>query len=226
MYKRTLLTLGLLLASCVMQASQQKSVSHMQTVSIDLSIKDPNIISVKNDRIKQYAAVKGAAVASIDSDSGILNIKPTAMFYEKPFSMIVFTEKNMRYTLISNPRSIPAQDIVLENKKIVEGSNESIAGYEAKISNLIKAMIHNNELSGYKKLNTDAKTNKENLRIVTKYSGDDYIGEVLTYVNKKEKNIRLTEDGFYDPKVLAISLSSNSLRPGEMVKVYRVVKNG
>jgi type-F conjugative transfer system secretin TraK len=213
--------------SLITNAAQYKDVNNMQTMTVDLSIKDPNIISVKNDRIKQYSSVKGAIAASIDTESGILNLKPTIMYYEKPFSMIIFTEKGQRYTLISNPKNIPAQDIVLANNALVDQTKESniTYTYEAELANLIKAMIKQQDIDGFKKDLLNHETNEENTTLESRYVGNKVSGEVLVFKNNKDKPQKIIEEQFYSPKVLAVSLSNALLNPNAITKVYRVVSN-
>ncbi|MBP9777670.1 MAG: type-F conjugative transfer system secretin TraK [Rickettsiaceae bacterium] len=226
MSKRLIFIL-LTIFSLTTNAAQYKDVNNMQTMTVDLSIKDPNIISVKNDRIKQYSSVKGAMAASIDTESGILNLKPTVMYYEKPFSMIIFTEKGQRYTLISSPKNIPAQDIVLTNNTILDQSKDLNATYtyEAELANLIKAMIKQQNIEGFKKDLLNHETNEENTTLESRYSGNKISGEVLVFKNNKDKPQKIMEEQFYSPKVLAVSLSNALLNPNDITKVYRVVSN-
>ena len=105
MLNRLIIALGVVFAVMPSFAAQYKEVTHMQTLTVDLSTKDPNVISLKNDRIKQYSAVKGLVSASIDQDSGILSLKPTIMHYDKPFSLIVFTEKGFVDTIVAKTKT-------------------------------------------------------------------------------------------------------------------------
>lgn len=227
MPKKFIFILMSTLLAATTHAAQYKDVTNMQTLTVDLSIKDPNIISAKNDRIQQYSAVKGAVTASIDSETGILNLKPTVMYYERPFSMIVFTEHGNRYTLISNPKNLPAQDIVLVNNEILNKENNiNSSSYDAEISNLIKAMIKDENLSGYKREQLNKVTTNENTILISSYSGGIMSGQIMLYTNNTDRQLKLAEEEFYAAKVLAISASNNLLNPKEVTKIYRVVKNG
>lgn len=228
MLKRLIIALGVVLVTTTSFAAQYKDVTHMQTLTVDLSIKDPNVISLKNDRIKQYSAVKGMITASIDQDSGILSLKPTVMHYDKPFSMIVFTEKGYRYTLISNPKNIPAQDIVLNNNEMIniDSSGKVSNNHTMQIVNLVKAMINDGSLDGYRKQAIYQETNDDNTVLISKYIGNRLTGEILLTKNTTEKDRDVKEENYYSQKVLAVSLSKSTIKPNNEIKVYRVVKNG
>lgn len=211
-------------------AVQQKTVNDRDMITISVSSKDPNIITAANDRITKYkyAAVKGVAKASFDSKDGILNINPTGVFNDKPFSMIVFTEKGYRYTLLLVPKKIPAQDIILNNERSIAFEKTVIADNSAKIANLVKAMIKDDEITGYKKqtIEADVDENKQDLNHVVNYVGNEFTGEIAIYTNLTNANVTLQEQAFYGDKVMAVAISDTNLKPSEITKVYRVVKNG
>jgi len=75
------------------------------TVYINLSLKDPNVISVDNDRIQRYVTRKGIVAGTIDSKAGVLTITPQDL-NKKIFSMVIFTEKGKRYILLSQVKDI------------------------------------------------------------------------------------------------------------------------
>ncbi|MBP9777565.1 MAG: type-F conjugative transfer system secretin TraK [Rickettsiaceae bacterium] len=235
MYRSRILLIALYLgASCDFNAAQLKEVEHTQSVAVELSSKDPNIISVDNDRIKQYSALKGLAVASIDADYGFINIKPVVTQEGRPFSLIVLTEKGNRFTLIANPKKIPAQDIILNPVKQI--THASVQNSEDKsYSALIQAMMQDKELAGYSKVKSDDPrgfdiknyfSDKPELSLIGLYKGEKSNGEVILFQNNTDEDIALHENGLYTPEVLALSLSSYEVKPGETAAIYRVVSHG
>lgn len=235
MYRSRILLIVLYLgASCDFNAAQLKEVEHTQSVAVELSSKDPNIISVDNDRIKQYSVLKGLAVASIDADYGFINIKPVVTQDSRPFSLIILTEKGNRFTLIANPKKIPAQDIILNSVKQV--ADASMQNNEDKsYSALIQAMMQDKELAGYSKVKSDDSrgsdmknyfSDKQELTLVSLYKGEKANGEVILFKNETYEDIALHEKGLYTPEVLALSLSNYEVKPGETAAIYRVVSHG
>lgn len=212
-------------------AGQVKEVKHTMMVTVDLSSKDPNIISVENDRIKQYSALKGVLTASIDSELGIINIKPVATHDNRPFSMIIFTEKGFRYTLIANPKKIPAQDVVLENKELVLNKGNVRGLDTTSIAALVKNMTIDAQMIGFNKITalsqdlTNYFPNKAELQLDRLYKGDAISGEVIIFKNITNHELILKEEGFAATNVIAVALQDSKLQPGDVTKVYRVVKN-
>ncbi len=225
MPKKLLIVTLVLMTFNITYAGQIKKVEHMQTLSVDLSIKDPNIISVANDRIAQYSVVKGAVSANIDEDSQFLSLKPSAMYYEKPFSMIIFTEKGYRYTLLSNPKSIPAQDIVLDNNQTIVDQEKFNNDYQSEIASLVKAMINNTKLDGFNIDNVDINVVDAQAKLATVYRGKNFNGEVLLFNNDTDEDIALEPQIFFNLNTLAISFTTVKIKPEQATKVYRVVKN-
>lgn len=225
MPKKLLIITLVLMTFNISYAGQIKKVEHMQTLSVDLSVKDPNIISVANDRIAHYSVVKEAVSVKIDDDSQFLSLKPSAMYYEKPFSMIIFTEKGYRYTLLSNPKSIPAQDIVLDNNQANVDQEKFNNDYQSEVASLVKAMINNARLDGYNIDNVDINFVDSQAKLATVYRGKNFNGEVLLFNNDTDEGVALKPQMFFNRDTLAISFTTAMLIPDQVTKVYRVVKN-
>jgi type-F conjugative transfer system secretin TraK len=226
MYRLTIWLL-LALSTCASFASQVKGVSHTERVNIELSAVDPNVISASNDRINKVTVMKGLVNSSIDQNTGELIIKPNYMAGGKPFSMILSTEKGMRYTILAVPKKIPAQDVILKNKDIVLNIKKNLENkYSYDISDLIKNMVKGESVRGYSlRENKDYPKDRE-LKLTHTYVGDKYKGEIFILTNSTNKNLKLKETSFFGTNVLAISLGKEQLSPKESVKIYRVVKNG
>lgn len=103
----------LLSISSASQAAIRKNVSDGELITINLSNKDPNIISVKSDRIERFSAVKGVVISHLDPKHGILTLKPSNTVSNEPFSVLIFTESGKRVTLLVVPMAIPSQDIIV-----------------------------------------------------------------------------------------------------------------
>lgn len=229
MLKKQLILLCIFIASATLFAGQSKVVKHTETVNVNLSSIDPNIITVLNDRVSRVSVIKGVANISVDNKYGEINIKPSGGSSTKPFSMIISTEKGNRYTVIAVPKKIPAQDVVLKNPSVrAYSNNASNSSYIKEISLLIKNMIHGRDNKDYKKENVEVKNkeNSSNPRLVTIYKGDIYDGEVYEYQNDTNKDIKINEQKFYKNNVVAVSVSKGNLKPGQKTKIYKVVSHG
>ena len=142
--------------------------------------------------------------------------------------MIVFSEKGYRYTLISNPKNIPAQDILLNNNEVIntDSSGKVSNNHADEIINLVKVMINNGSLDGYVKRVMYQETSDDNTVLISKYTGGRLTGEILLAKNTTEKDLNIKEENYYSQKVLAVSLSKSTIKPNNEIKVYRVVQNG
>ena len=226
MSKKPLLITLLILMPGFMFASQIKDVNHTDTIKIDLSSIDPNIISASSDRIRRFTALKGMVNANIDKDSGELILKPILQNESQPFSMILSTEKGKRYTLFVTPKKIPAQDIILTNNIATPISNSIESRYSVEIAELIKLMIHGRQDKAYSIKKYSDIDEKQELSLLQEYHGNKYKGEMFLFKNKTNKNLILSEQQFYGTNVLAISISEAKLKPNMVTKIYRVAKNG
>lgn len=110
---RSILLILILSFTTITHAAVRKNVADGESVTVQLSSKDPNVISVRDDRIERFSVVKGAVLGTLDSKHGVLTIKPSNSEAAEPFSMIVFTESGQRFTLLLLPMAIPSQDIIL-----------------------------------------------------------------------------------------------------------------
>ena len=72
----------------------------------------------------------------------------------------------------------------------------------------------------------DISTNQQELISVVNYVGNDLKGEILVYKNLSSNDKSLREQAFYGTNVIAVAISNKDLKPFEITKIYRVVKNG
>lgn len=232
MYRIIFAVLILVSNILVVHAAQTKMVRHTETLTIDVSIKDPNIISLKNDKITDYLIRKNAIKGEISNKLGILSLKPTQLYYKKPFSMILFTELGYRYTAIVNPKDIPAQDIVLDNNNKVETQQIQEDSILRDSYKLIKAMINDDDFAGYSRqdykgeVDENEHLHKDTYLVDKKYQGEAINGEVIVLETDTNNKEEIKEQNFYEPGVIAVSIDRFNIKANQTAKVYRVIKNG
>tara|TARA_R110000868_G_scaffold189380_2_gene432302 strand:+ start:5989 stop:6690 length:702 start_codon:yes stop_codon:yes gene_type:complete len=211
------------------------NVSNAQdTIYVNLSFKDPNVISVDNDRIQKYVTRKGVIAGSLDARTGALTMQPQDI-NKKVFSLVIFTEKGKRYTLLSQVKDIPSQDLVIKakNTDIQIKPDEKNSYKTDKLSDLLVAMKSDYIPFGYKLKEYNGNPNfikshlKKNKDVLIKsYMGNDFVGEVIEFKNILKNNTKLHEKEFISKGVLAVSIDKSTLKPNEITKIYRVIKNG
>lgn len=230
---RKFILISLLLCFCVsVQAAVRKNVLDGESITIQLSNKDPNVISVKYDRIERFSVVKGAVVSSLDSKHGVLTVKPSSSTDSEPFSMIIFTETGKRFTLMVLPMAIPSQDIILMQDSLTfDKPNifEYQSPYTEVVSELIRHMAKNSLPEDYKRIFINEKPvsfMSGELKHISTYQGNHLSGEILEYTHCGLNAYKLIESDFYARDIMAVALSQNFANSGEVVTVFRVKKNG
>lgn len=230
--RKILLISFLLCISTLTQAAVRKNVIDGESITVQLSSKDPNVISVKYDRIERFSVVKGVVLSSLDPKHGTLTIKPSSPETSDPFSMIIFTESGKRYTLLILPMAIPAQDIILMNE--FQGEHKPLAfehqsPYTEVIAQLIGHMVNNSQPEDYKRLFIDEEPIDFMDGILKKtsvYQGNHLAGEILQFTYQGGVGSSLLESDFHTKDVMAVAVSQNYVKPGDVVTIFRVKRNG
>jgi len=224
-----------ILLSTISYGLDVKVSNQVDTVYINLSLKDPNVISVDNDRIQRYVTRKGIVAGSIEPRTGVLTLTPQDIS-KKMFSLVIFTEKGKRYTLLSLIKDIPSQDIILKTSDIVtkiDKSDDKNSFKTNKLSQLLVAMQNEEVPLGYKYKellgNPHFETNhlKQNKDVnIKRFIGKDFTGEIIDFKNVLNSQTKIYEKEFISKDVLAVSIEKSTLEPNEFTKIYRVIKNG
>ncbi len=227
-----ILLIFLLGFSMLAQAAVRKNVTDGESITVQLSSKDPNVISVKNDRIERFSVVKGAVLSSLDPKHGMLTIKPSSPEATEPFSMIVFTESGKRFTLVVLPIAIPSQDIILMSENTASGKTipfEHQSPYTEVVTQLIRHMVNNSQPEDYKRLFVDEAPivfMDGILKRTSVYQGNHLAGEILQFTHQGAVGTSLLEPAFHAKDVIAVAISQNYVKPGDVVTIFRVKRNG
>lgn len=229
---RLILALVLLDLAFACHAAVRKNVTEGELVTISLSNKDPNVISVKNDRIERFSAIKGAVISHLDPKQGILTLKPSNAVSDEPFSVLIFTETGKRVTLLVVPAAIPSQDIILIPERSAQSEPIHLKHnmpYTQVAVDLIRCMVNNTVPEDYKRtFLEEAPTPFVQGTILTQsiYQGEYLMGEIISYVYDGKTNTTLSEKLFYVTDVMAIALNKTYVKPGDVVTVFQVKRHG
>ena len=150
--------------------------------------------------------------------------------------MVIFTEKGKRYTLLSRIKDVPSQDIIIKtfDSNREQSKPDAKNSFKTdKLSELLVAMKTENIPFGYKYkeyygdpkfIKSHLKKNKEvNIK---SFIGKELTGEVIDYKNILSTDAVIYEKEFISKGVIAVSVAKNNLKPNEITKIYRVIKNG
>jgi len=202
------------------------------TITANIAANDITRIIVKDDRIDrvhglsehfQQSLADGGSI--IDRDHGTLFIQPNQ---EEPFTLHISTENQHHYTLRLTAIDMPAETLVLQSTT-TQQQNKHLAAITSQWIALLKAMINQHVPSDYKhtqKKHAPVKKITRGLyqQLRHRYQGNALQGEVYRLTNRSHKRIQLTEEQFYQPGVLTISLEKFVLKAGEATQLYQVTQ--
>lgn len=214
-------------------ALQTANAVEGKSIFVKMSTRDFNRIAIEGGRVR---LVKGAdrdmVLGDKDEVTGQALIKPLV---KDPFSLFVFSETGMTYTIVVQPMDIPSESIILREqlpKKPVApspaGKIETPAGYIKAIKSLLHVMNSDN-VPGDIEVRTTWKEIKlwQNTRFALEkvYSGQLLVGESYRLFNLGQSNIRIAEQEFYKKGVIAVAVKALELEPGKSTQVFVIKRN-
>ena len=225
----------LLLQSQLVWAMQVKPVVGNDIVQVTISATELSRLEIKNDRISTLRGVDGAYTFNADEKEGVVYIKPTIAFAQRPFSVHVTTEKGHHYRLLLTPKGIPAESILLIGTNTSSQSNSSkgsASSYLNQLAWLMKQMANHAVLSDYTIIevakSSKADEEKQGLvkRLITTYQGENWRGRIFELYNGTAHVVKLSEHNFSGSGILAIALGNHRLNPGSSTSLFVVQAKG
>lgn len=137
------------------------------------------------------------------------------------------------YSFVMIPKDIPSQTIILKSLYSpdieIAKQTEKSSDYETTLSNLIKDAYKTKLPSGFSiKTHNILEQDFQELRLskVKSYIGSEY--EIIEYTINAKKDISLEEKVFlgYFKNPLAVSIEKLSIKNGENVRMFVVLRNG
>ena len=238
--KKWLITLiGLLITANSYALQVVEGSSDYQVV--DVSLRDLNRITCSGGKLSKiiYSKEKGIMIQQVGSDFYVKVIpveetdpfgRKKIVYKAKPTEVYAYCSGKV-FSLILNPKDIPAETVVLKirktNRKEAE-SFEKANPYEETLLKLIKYAYKENIPPGY----TAREVNRivrdyQNLEVALKrvYTGDSF--KVYEYILTAKLPVSLTEAQFLklvsNPQ--AISIVKPSLSKGEVTRLLIVARN-
>jgi conjugal transfer pilus assembly protein TraK len=209
------------------------------TISAEMSTTDPNRIIVKGDTILNIQCNNTQCMPSYDqfSGDGFIQLTPAARM--KPSIMaFVVTEHNHNFSLVIKPKAIIGQTIEfvpMEGSGSKEAEKfENKTPYQELLVSIVKGMVQydqNKRIKGYLVRTFEEPTKKDagsglTMFPIRLYSGNKFMGLEYGLKNNEIVNKTLTVEEFYRHGVVAGGVSKEVLKPGEIGKLYLVIKKG
>ena len=228
MFKKILITFILFYLNYPAFALQVKHVKDNQTVSAKISTKELSRIFVSNDRIQATRGINGAYELMKDEQQGMVFIKPTAFYGNRPFNLFVTTEHGHTYNLLLIPMNIPAESIQLKPMsptiRLAERWEKN-SPYVDMLIQLMNSMVNEKRPDGYAVIPVEGKTYRFpefTMQLVTVYKGNHLQGEIWCIKNCTKKSLYLKPNQFFQSNTRAIALESEKLTAGEETYLYKV----
>lgn len=213
-------------------AIQIKNVKDNQSVSAKISVKELSRIFVEGDRIQAIRGINGAYEIIKDEKQGMVFIKPSPFYYNKPFNVFLTTELGHTYNLLLIPVNIPAQNIQitpLSPAKKLASRWELNSPYIDKLIQLMNDMINDGKPEGYAVYSINSKPIRYpqyTIEPVKIYKGNYLYGEISLIKNCTKNTIKISPYNFYQKNTRAIALQNETLISGGSTYLYKVKDHG
>lgn len=216
-----LLLLGLASDAFALQTLRGKDGD---TLAGRISIRERTRIAVESGFIRQAVINPKEVEYERDDKSGLLWVRPTTED-RKPINIDVQTSTGSWITLLLEPVDLPSDSIVISDKsadKRTAPDGSKAGSYERAIKNFLLAMV-TGKGRGVEVLNrgeTVPLWNEVWFVLQQTFSGANFNGEKYRLVNKTAEPMVISEQEFFRPKVVGVSIEQTSLPPGGATWVY------
>ena len=148
----------------------------------------------------------------------------------KPISITIITEGGLTQDLRLMPRDLEAQSILLRSAPPESESETASKSIKSEIAGLMEQMMRHQSIEGYEKhplKRPDRSLGRlVGLEPILFYQGSSYVGRIYKLTNKSEYPLTLTEKRVFRTGDVAISISKESVPPGQTAWVYIISKAG
>lgn len=229
MYKSWSLTTLLSLASIGAHAAQVVEHADRATVQVTVSIKEQNRLSVEGRRIAYVVpSQKGVLSYQQDEGNGVFYFLLADEHYTGTTTVFVTDDQGVNYTLLMVPRPVAAEDITIrpprDERALATEGGRTLA-YQRRVKGLIVAM---DDPTANTRLETTAVNKvvplwKEGaLILLSRFMDRDLVGEKYRLTNISPADMILVEQELYRKGVLAVSIETHTLAPGDTTTIYIV----
>lgn len=236
--------LGIGVAGSTCLALQTYPLVDQQRTTVTISQTEQNRIAVLNDRIQQVFGADGTFNVESDEEGGqIFLIAAKSRFSIsdkplKPMTMTIITEAGLTQDIKLIPQDIEAQSILFKPTFWQGEDAREKSDHLRQVVVLFKAMVKNEELSGYIKVSLEHKssqpsqqassrfTNYNTLKVreIAHYIGKKYEGKIYTLHHQGTQDLFLKESDLMLVGDYAVSLSKRRIHKGETIVLYVVTR--
>lgn len=220
--------------------NQKIEYDNNQTLAVDLSISDPNLIVVDNDDILNIQCAQVECVPTYDkSGSAIVQLGQKAK-YKAQIMLFVETVQHHNFSLVVTPKSIIGQTIQfipLSGSGSEEATKfENKTPYQEMLVDIVNGMVQFQDTGeSFKGFNIhrfpqDKKIKKEidksglTMFPIHIFAGNQFVGMQYGLQNNTNKVKGINAETFYRHGVVAGAVSNERIKPGQIANLYLVLK--
>lgn len=225
----------LVLLSSQVDATQLVPGADKQSVQVNISARESNRLAIEGRRISSVVPGQPGLIATRKDDA------TGAMFFtmapDQPpmgvVSMFVTDDQGVTYKLGLVPRTIAAEEIILQ-PPTEKGASANRAGqadgraasYQRRVKDLILTMADedgNDATVDRQDVNKEVSLWQEGrLVMLSKYTDTDIVGEKYRLTNVSKADMLLVEQELFRRGVRAVSINNMTLAPGDSTDIYIV----
>lgn len=190
-------------------------------------------IAIDGGRLQNLRYLKDELEVNEDKAAGVVYVRPLTS--EKQISVFVTSASGATHELVLQPiDSMPLESILIKDppsKRAKEGKTlaERASSMDVAVKRLILAMARgekDSQEASFERFNIPLGLwNEARFVLVGKYRGFGMTGESYKLTNVSNSVMKLAEQEFYKPGVLAVSVDQMILKPSESTDVF-VIKVG
>lgn len=222
--------------------------SNCQTVDgSDTSVKEVNVaradltrIAIDGGRIASLKYKQSDLTAEADKSTGQVFVQPVDP--KEPRSVFVVSSSGMTHSLILKPVDSTLECVVIREPKAEkpapatvptsrapEPAKAPVTELQGAVQRLMVAMARRERPQGVEIKAQEkelALWNEAKLLLIGTYKARGLTGEAYRLTNVSKAPIRLAEQEFYRPGVIAVGIELHELAPGEQTDLFVVVTGG
>ena len=217
-----------LLSATSATALQVKEGVEGEVLTANISLREMTRLSVEGARVKTLRFRDGDLEVEKDDDTGQMFIGP-GDFSGKPINAFLLDNKGRNFGLLLQPVDMPADSIVIKERGALRQSGgtklEKSGAYERVVKNMVLAMAADGQPAGVEireKREEVVLWKDTRLTLQRLYLAATIVGERYVLSNIGKGPVTIAEQELFRKGVLAISIETMNLAPGDSTSVFIV----
>ena len=208
------------------QALQIVDAQDGQSALAQISRKEVTRIAFERGRVRRVTGNAGEFVLEKDEERGQIFVRPSDAQSNKPINLFLSSE-HATVALLLQPLDAPADSILIRERPNARESTptrlEASAHHVRSLKNLLLALAQDalpQDMQARERAQELELWPLTHLTLQRSLLGARVVGEKYLLTNTGTAVLQLSESRFYKPGVMAVSLESSSLNPGQSSNLF------